>query len=87
MNYWDIEQPQFEIEQGPKWLSIDRATGQLSGTPDAVGRAEVTLAVKLQRVQRTLDPGQLQWGVEKIVKSTVESVGTAKQSFIIEIKP
>ena len=87
MNYWDVEQPQFEIEQGPKWLTVDRATGRLSGKPDAVGRAEVVVAVKLQRVQRSLDPGQLQWGVEKAVKSSIETVGTARQVFTIETRP
>lgn len=34
MNYWDVEQPRFRIEQGPRWLSIDQSTGQLSGKPE-----------------------------------------------------
>jgi hypothetical protein len=87
MNYWDVEQPRFFIEQGPKWLSIDEATGRLSGKPDRAGRAEVVIAVKLERVRRDLDPAQLQWGVEKILDSGLETIGTAKQAFVIETKP
>jgi hypothetical protein len=84
MNYWDVEQPQFEIEQGPKWLTIDRDTGHLSGTPEAVGQVKIVVAVKLHCAERTLDPGQLQWGVEKMVRAEVRIVGTARQSFVIK---
>ena len=87
MNYWDVEQPKFHIEQGPKWLTIDEATGRLSGKPDRAGRTEVVVAVELQRVNRSLDPGQLQWGVEKILDTGIETLGTAKQTFAIETKP
>jgi hypothetical protein len=87
MNYWDVEQLRFQIEQGPKWLTIDEATGQLSGRPDRAGREEVVVAVTLERENRRLDPQQLQWGVEKVIDSQVESVGTAKQRFVIETKP
>jgi hypothetical protein len=87
MNYWDVEQPRFQLEQGPKWLTIDPATGQLSGKPDRAGLTEVVVNVKLERVQRSLDPAQLQWGVEKITDTGVETVGTAKQAFVIATKP
>jgi hypothetical protein len=87
MNYWDVEQLQFRIEKGPAWLAIDEATGQLSGTPDRAGREEVVVAVTLKRQHRRLDPGQLQWGVEKATESRVESVGTARQAFVIESRP
>jgi hypothetical protein len=87
MNYWDVEQPRFEIEQGPKWLSIDSKTGQLSGKPVEAGRADVVIAVKLERMQRSLDPGKLQWGVEQILDLSVEAVGPAKQAFTIETGP
>ena len=78
------EQPRFQIEQGPKWLRIDELTGRLSGKPDDLGQADVIIAVTLQRQQRNLDPGQLQWGIEKVMDTRLESVGTAKQAFIIE---
>lgn len=87
MNYWDVEQPRFRIEQGPDWLTIDEATGELSGTPDRVGRSEVIVAVHLERLHRRLDPAQLQWGVEKATESRMETVGTARQSFVIETLP
>jgi hypothetical protein len=87
MNYWDVEQPRFQIEQGPKWLNIDSATGRLSGKPDRAGRAEVTVAVTLERDQRSLDPGQLQWGVERITDIGVATIGTANQAFVIDTQP
>jgi hypothetical protein len=87
MNYWDVEQPRFHIEQGPNWLSIDRSKGQLSGQPDRVGRSEVIVGVELAREQRSLDPGLLQWGVEKTMGTSIETVGTAQQRFVIEIVP
>jgi len=87
MNYWDGEQPRFQIDQGPKWLTIDSATGRLSGKPDRAGRAEVTVAVTLERDQRGLDPGQLQWGVERITDTGVETMGTANQTFVIDTQP
>jgi hypothetical protein len=87
MNYWDVEQPRFALEQGPSWLTIDKSTGQVSGEPTAAGRFEVVAAVTLEREQRTLDAGQLQWGIEKVTDSRVEQVGTARQRFVIEVKP
>jgi hypothetical protein len=87
MNYWDVEQPRFALEQGPQWLSIDARTGRLSGQPTAAGRSDVVVAVTLEREFRTLDPAQLQWGIEKIAETRLETVGTAKQTFIIETAP
>jgi hypothetical protein len=87
MNYWDVEQPRFQLEQGPSWLSIDPSTGRLSGIPDGAGRSDVIVAVTLEREQRRLDLGLLQWGVEKTVETRLEAVGTAKQSFVIETAP
>ncbi len=87
MRYWDVERPQFHIEQGPSWLTIDETNGRLWGKPDSAGRAEVVVAVELQRVKRNLDPAQLQWGVEKILDTQIETVGIARQRFAIETKP
>ena len=69
MNFWDAEQLGFRIERGPNWLTIDAASGQLSGKPDRAGRATVIVSATLQREHRPLDPGQLQWGVEKPIES------------------
>ena len=87
MNFWDAEQLQFQIEKGPPWLSIDEATGQLSGRPDRAGRDEVVIAVTLKREHRSLDPAQLQWGIEQVVESRIQTVGTARRAFVIETKP
>jgi hypothetical protein len=87
MNCWDVEQPRFRIEQGPKWLSIDRSTGRMSGKPDSVGRSHVIVQVALERVKRSLDPALLQWGVEKATGTELETVGTATQSFLIDSSP
>ena len=86
-NYWDVEQPRFQIERGPAWLTIDPATGRLSGKPDRPGKAEVVVAVTLEHEVRRLDPAQLQWGVEKILETRVQTVGAAKQAFVIETAP
>jgi hypothetical protein len=87
MKYWDIERPRYKLEQGPKWLSIDEATGKLSGQPDRLGRSEVIVSVTLERERRSLDPARLQWGVEEALTSGIESVGTAKQVFSIVVAP
>ena len=87
MNFWDVEQPRFQLEQGPKWLTIDNLTGRFSGKPDRPGRTEVIVAVTLECQQRSLDPGQLQWGIEKTIDTHLETVGTAKQIFVIETTP
>ena len=87
MNYWDVEKPRFEIDQGPKWLSIDSATGQFSGKPEGAGRSEVTVSVTLESERRSLDQGQLQWGIERSTGSRRETVGIARQTFVIETVP
>jgi len=87
MKYWDVERPSFQIEQGPTWLAVDKTTGRLSGKPDRAGTIHVVVAVDLEHQQRRLDPGQLQWGVEKILDNTTETVGIAKQEFEIEVSP
>jgi hypothetical protein len=87
MNFWDVEQPRFRIERGPSWLSIDESTGRLSGRPAVAGRSPVTVTVELQREQRSLDPGQLQWGIEKVAETRVETVRIARQEFVIETMP
>jgi hypothetical protein len=87
MNYWDVEKARFHLEKGPQWLRIDESTGRLAGKPDIAGRAEIVVAVKLERERRKLDPAALQWGIEKSLDNGVETVGTAKQSFVIETVP
>jgi hypothetical protein len=86
-SFWDLEKPRFRIERGPAWITIDNATGRLSGTPDAVGKAEVVVAVTLERDVRRLDGEALKWGIEKIVSSGTETIGSATQKFVVEVGP
>jgi hypothetical protein len=87
MNFWDVERLRFEIVRGPRWLSIGRATGLLSGTPDRSGTIEVPVSVTIERDARRLDEEALKWGVEKVVSSGTDKVGGATQSFVIEVAP
>ena len=86
-NFFDIEKPKFAMERGPKWLKLDPATGVLSGTPDAAGKAEVVVTATIDRQVRKLDEAALKWGTEKIASVTNETVGTASQPFVIEVSP
>ncbi len=87
MNFWDVEKLRYRIERGPAWLKIDEATGRMSGIPDAVGKSEVVVAVKLEGNLRRLDEEALKWGVEKVVSTAVETVGNSTQSFVIDVGP
>jgi hypothetical protein len=87
MSFWDVERLRFGIERGPRWLTIDNATGLLSGTPDRAGPAEVVVSATLERDVRRLDEAALKWGVEKVVSSGVETAGSATQRFVIEVNP
>jgi Putative Ig domain len=78
-NLWDIEKPKFAIEKGPAWLTIDPATGMLSGTPDAAGKVDVTVAVTIDREVRKLDDGRLGWGVEKVISTSTGRRGRASK--------
>ncbi len=86
-SFWDVEKPRFSIERGPAWLMIDKDTGRISGTPDTVGKSAVVVAVTLERDLRRLDGEALKWGVEKIVSSGTETVGSSTQSFVIDVQP
>jgi hypothetical protein len=85
MSFWDIERLKFDIQQGPRWLTIDKATGLLSGTPDRASTTEVVVSVTLERDFRRLDEEALKWGIEKVISSGTETVAGATQSFVIEV--
>jgi hypothetical protein len=85
MSFWDIERLRFAIQQGPRWLTIDRATGLLAGTPDRTGTTEVVVSVTLERDVRRLDEAALQWGIEKVVSTGTETVGSAIQRFVVTV--
>ncbi len=86
-NFWDVEKPQFALEQGPKWLKLDAATGMLTGTPDAPGKFEVTITSTIDRKVRKLDNAKLGWGQEAVVSQSTEHVGSSTQRFVIEVNP
>jgi hypothetical protein len=87
MSFWDIERPRFRLERGPEWLRIDEATGRLTGRPDVAGRAEVVVAVTLERPLRRLKEDDLKWGREQVISSGTETLGSTKQSFAIDVVP
>jgi len=87
MNYWDLETPRFALRQGPDWLKIDARTGLLSGVPDHTGKVEVVVTAAIDREVRSLDAGQLSWGVEKTVSTGTARVGVATQKFTIDVTP
>jgi hypothetical protein len=87
MNYWDIENPRFALQQGPPWLKIDEHTGVLSGVPDRPGRVVITVTATIDREVRRLDERALSWGQEKVLSTSTQRVGTAAQTFTLEVAP
>ena len=85
MNFWDIEEPQFMLAQGPEWLKIDARMGILSGQPDAVGKHKVVVTATIDKEVRELDTTALSWGKEKVISKTRESAGSASQEFVINV--
>jgi hypothetical protein len=87
MSFWDIEQPKFRLERGPEWLKIDETTGRLFGIPASAGKAEVVVAVSLERPLRKVNEERLKWGQEQVVSTGTDTVGTSTQAFTIEVSP
>jgi hypothetical protein len=85
MNFWDIEEPQFILVKGPKWLRIDPHTGMLSGQPDIVGKHKVVVTAIIDKEARELDATELSWGKEKVITKTRESAGSARQELVINV--
>jgi hypothetical protein len=46
--FWFTEELEWELLDGPEWLSIDAETGALTGTPPAAGTFDVRIAVSTQ---------------------------------------
>jgi hypothetical protein len=84
-NFWDIEKPRFAIAEGPAWLKIDPATGMLSGLPDAAGKVDVAVTVTIDQEVRKLDDSRLGWGIEKVISTSTERVGSTTRRYSIEV--
>src|SRR6185295_12606944 len=82
-SFWDIEMPRFAIQKGPAWLKIDPAIGMLSGTPDAAGKVDVAVTVTIDQEMRKLDDSSLGWGVEKVISTSTQRVGSAMRRYSI----
>jgi hypothetical protein len=87
MNFWDLETPRFAIREGPSWLKVDPATDLLSGVPDRPGKVAIVVTATIDREDRSLDPGKLSWGVEKVLSTGTRRVGVATQRFKIDVAP
>jgi hypothetical protein len=58
----------------------------LYGTPDATGKAEVTVTATTHRKVRKLDESALVWGREKVLATSTERGGTATQKSVIDVQ-
>ena len=87
-NFYDIEKPKFAIEQGPKWLKVDPATGRAFGHARCgrQGRSRGYAPPSTAKFANTT-PGRSRWGSEKITEVATENLGTATQPFVIEVSP
>jgi hypothetical protein len=86
MGFWDVERFRFAIQRGPQWLTVDPATGVLSGTPDQTGSTEVVVSATIELEARRLDEAALKWGIEKVVSSGTEAAGSSTQRFFIQVE-
>jgi hypothetical protein len=84
--YHDLEYPKYRLEKGPGWLTMDRSTGVLSGTPAVVGTVEVEVSATIHRKVRKLDESKLIWGHEKVLSERTELVGVSTQKFVIDVQ-
>ncbi|MCZ7646289.1 MAG: hypothetical protein M5U26_13565 [Planctomycetota bacterium] len=87
LGFHDIESPAFALEKAPAWLKVDPKTGLLSGTPDAAGSFDVTLAAALDKEVLKFDVSALSWGNDKVAGKSVERLGEDKLSFAIQVEP
>lgn len=72
--FWDREYLSFALVQAPQWLKIDPQTGELSGTPEAVGQA-----ASLSDIEQAANS----FDVTLRVANT--KGGTTERKFVIEV--
>ncbi len=86
MSFWDIERPKFALEEGPAWMKMDSATGVISGTPDRPGRVKVVVSATLDVEDRRIDERSLAWGHDKVLGTSMKTLGKATQEFFLEVR-
>ncbi len=59
----------------------------LSGIPDSPGKVAVAVTATIDREVRKLDERALSWGQEKMLSTSIQRVGTATQTFTLEVAP
>ncbi len=85
--FWEIERPKFALAAGPAWLTLDPATGLLTGTPPAAGRVSLTVTATLEVEERSIDPKALVWGQDKALGTEMKTLGPASLDLVLEIEP
>ncbi len=81
--YWKIEPLKFSLAQKPAWMSINPATGLITGTPDGTGGTAI-VSVTLTKEHRLVhDENAIVWGNEYEKSKTYETVGPVTQQFIV----
>ena len=53
----------------------------LTGTPDVAGKVDVTI----DQEARKLDDSRLGWGVEEVISTSTERMGSATRRYSIEV--
>ena len=85
--FWDVERPRFAIQRGPGWLTIDEATGLLSGVPVRAGSTEVVVSMTLQPRRSPPGRGRPGRGIEKGRFRAPSPPASATQRFPIVVSP
>jgi hypothetical protein len=57
----------------------------LSASRDAAGKVDVAVTVTIDREVRKLDDGPLGWGIEKVVSTSTERLGSATRRCSLEV--
>ena len=85
--FFDIEEVRYTLEKAPTWLKIDEKSGILTGIPDAAGKVEVVVKASIDHPDRKVDEPTLSWGNEKVLSEALRHVGSATQTFTLEVAP
>jgi len=62
------------------------AEGKFGGIPQAAGKVEAAVTATIDRQVRKLDEKALVWGRENVLSTATQRVGTATQTFVIDVQ-